>query len=147
MTKFRAIDCLRVYDRAKSENFSGKYTTLEQMQIMRAMYDSVQTYFIVAPDVGLLKLGKAKDVNKRFKTLCSSSPVPLEIRAVIPFTGELEPELSKRFASYKKLDSWLHYNDDMIEIVMLARSMRPSEFLTLLHEQKYISDEVFNSTY
>lgn len=36
-------------------------------------------YFIAAPSVGMIKIGKATSISQRFSGLQSSSPVPLEL--------------------------------------------------------------------
>ena len=64
-------------------------------------------YFIQSVYGGLVKIGSAKDVNKRLKILQTGSPVPLVIIKIYKdVDSSFEYELHNQFKQYRKYGEW-----------------------------------------
>lgn len=140
---YPAVECLRVYERAVGEKFAGSYSRVEKAMIMRAMYRTCQTYFVVSADANMLKIGQTKNLKKRLAALQGASPVPLEVRANVPFTERLEGALHEALAKHRHHGEWFVYSDELVELTMMARVLPPSKFLDLLFGQGLIPESVY----
>lgn len=79
---------------------------------------SQSVYFIRADHVGLIKIGIAQDVNQRLATLRTSSPVRLELLAVIRDGGQaLEARLHQRFAGARSHGEWFHPTPELLSYI------------------------------
>lgn len=67
-------------------------------------HDPETVYFVLGG--GLVKIGRAIDVDKRFRSLECGSPVPLELARVVPGERGLECDLHRYFAAYRKHGEW-----------------------------------------
>lgn len=74
-------------------------------------------YFIRGQSAGLIKIGIAKSVEKRLKTLQSGSPVLLVVLATMPGTGLTERELHHRFAHLRRHGEWFEPGDDLLAFI------------------------------
>jgi|HubBroStandDraft_2_1064218.scaffolds.fasta_scaffold272150_2 hypothetical protein len=63
-------------------------------------------YFILAPTLGLVKIGFSEDVGKRYNGLSHASPVELRFLHSIPGDVALERQFHERFAIYKTRGEW-----------------------------------------
>jgi hypothetical protein len=82
------------------------------------MAESGYVYVIYDPDVPAVKIGKAKDVQRRLKTFLTAN-YNLELIGVLPGYTKLEKELHRRF-EWAKIDrEWFH---PVPEILAIARS-------------------------
>lgn len=61
-------------------------------------------YFVAG--AGLIKIGVTTDVSTRFRGLCNSSPVPLELLGSYPGTRYDEGDLHEKFAHRRKHGEW-----------------------------------------
>ncbi|MDE2020540.1 MAG: GIY-YIG nuclease family protein [Patescibacteria group bacterium] len=66
-------------------------------------------YFALAPESGRLKIGVARNPAARFASLCSSSPEPLKLLAILEGDETLERELHARFSEYRTHREWFRY--------------------------------------
>ena len=63
-------------------------------------------YFIEAPANRLIKIGRSTDPHARLSRLRLMSPVPLEIRGVLPGDAKLEAALHSHFDELKSHGEW-----------------------------------------
>ena len=66
----------------------------------------MSVYFIVADEVGRVKIGTSVDAARRLKTIASMSPVPLRLAAVTNGHEGHEAKLHERFASARLHGEW-----------------------------------------
>lgn len=70
-------------------------------------YDGAScVYFIEAPANRLIKIGRSTDPHARLSRLRLMSPVPLEIRGVLPGDAKLEAALHSHFEELKSHGEW-----------------------------------------
>lgn len=69
-------------------------------------------YFILSAN-GLVKIGRSINIKSRFKSLCSMSPVKLELLHTIEGTHYTEVELHKKFDPIRSHGEWFYYTDDL----------------------------------
>lgn len=67
-----------------------------------------QVYFLYAPSVNLMKIGRSVEPERRFAELRLLSPVPLEVFGVIDGGAEKEFELHQRFSHLHSHGEWFH---------------------------------------
>lgn len=65
-------------------------------------------YFVLGEDSGRFKIGRAVDVEKRFRSLRTGCPEELSVYGVMPAVDPvaLERALHKRFARYRVRGEW-----------------------------------------
>lgn len=74
-------------------------------------------YFIQSLEGGLIKIGKAQNLKKRFANIQSMSPVPLKILAVVAGYHEAEIKLHQRFAHLRSHGEWFHPNKELLDYI------------------------------
>ena len=79
-------------------------------------------YFIFNADSNALKIGKAKNVYKRMKSLQTATPAYLKlIKAIDAKAGkeakEIEQSLHKQFEHLRLLGEWFKFNDELQEFI------------------------------
>lgn len=70
-------------------------------------------YFVLADDLGLVKIGYADNVRTRLDTLRGMSPVGLTLLARIKGDQVFERSLHKKFAHLKDHGEWFRYTMEM----------------------------------
>jgi len=85
--------------------------------IDQSWYEQDCVYLIAAKVVGLYKIGKAKDVGKRFSELNRASPVSLTLIDAIATCekDELEKLLHNRFAPLRRRFEWFELSVSEID--------------------------------
>ncbi|HCE09754.1 MAG TPA: hypothetical protein DEQ40_14370 [Oxalobacteraceae bacterium] len=81
-----------------------------------------QVYFILAEGLGLVKIGKASDLNLRLYALQVSSPVPLSILASVKGGHDVELALHRRFHASRQQGEWFRLTPDLQEFIEEAQS-------------------------
>lgn len=76
-------------------------------------------YFIINHELNSIKIGRAKNVEKRLKSLQTSSPVPLEIVKIIQVEGieearNMENSLHRRFSHLRMSGEWFKATPELI---------------------------------
>ena len=114
-----------IYTRHKNEwiNSSGKRFCLAQLRkdklsepllLTRGRIDDIAgcVYFIYSPGTGLVKIGKAVDIERRFREITTYSP-DAELLGVIETSVPYEHEsfLHKKFADLRVSGEWFEYRD------------------------------------
>lgn len=82
----------------------------------REQHDSY-VYFIEAPDLNRIKIGKAVDPEKRLATLQVGSPVQLKLIAKIPGGCSLERELHDAFSDARLDGEWFTFTKDIQDYI------------------------------
>lgn len=84
--------------------------------IDRYWYEQDCVYLIKATGIGLYKIGKAKDIGKRFIALNRISPVDLVLIDAIATSekDELEKSLHSKFAHLRRRFEWFELSDSDI---------------------------------
>lgn len=142
--KYSAIEAINLLSEAECKFYDGKsmrYSHDERRAIHRALVASTWTYFIVAPDVGMVKIGKAKNLKKRLATLRTGCPVPIEVRAAVRFTEGLEGWLHDALKDKRRDGEWFVYDEEMAEVVMCAKHGGTNGFLSFAVEKGYITED------
>jgi len=79
-------------------------------------------YFVLNEDCRAIKIGRAKDLNKRIKALQTASPVPLKLLKSVQLSSEkesheLEQSLHKRFSDFRMQGEWFRSEAELLEYV------------------------------
>ncbi len=75
-------------------------------------------YFIIAPQVNLIKIGFTKrNVNKRLHELSGQSPVAVELILSIPGTTQVESKLHKQFSEFNHHGEWFEYSSSLQQYI------------------------------
>ena len=75
------------------------------------MWNSPKTYFLLAPSVSLVKIGKSRDPMGRMAELRTMNAVPVEILTVIK---EKEAVLHKKFQYLRHHGEWFRVTPEII---------------------------------
>ncbi len=81
-------------------------------------------YFLLTEDEQRLKIGKSKTPRKRIHALRMTSPVWLEIAAIVPGYSNVEWWLHQRFSKHRLHGEWFKYEGDLRETVEALGSGR-----------------------
>lgn len=74
-------------------------------------------YFILADDLGLVKIGHADNVRTRLDSLRGMSPVGLTLIATIQGDQILERSLHKKFARLRDHGEWFRYTMEISQFI------------------------------
>lgn len=86
--------------------------TMEQKKRLYVLSSSLATvYFVAAPSVGMIKIGKTGNLPKRLATLKTFSPVPLELVMTIDYDEFLESRIHRYLAEYRSHGEWFSLCD------------------------------------
>lgn len=77
-------------------------------------------YFVQALDVGLIKIGLAKNIRKRLSGLDSQSAVALTFLGYVPGGRAVELELHARFGSHRVRGEWFHPVEELLALIAEA---------------------------
>ena len=79
--------------------------------------ESSQVYFMHAKNLGLVKIGFSKNVERRLTTLQTSCPDELELLKTIPGGRSVEEELHSRFEDYRQTGEWFKASPELIQYI------------------------------
>ena len=77
-------------------------------------------YFVGCREFSLVKIGFAKDPNRRLLSNQTGSPVKLEILALVSGDKQLEAKLHSLFEADRELGEWFRRGDDLDRLVSFA---------------------------
>ncbi|WP_243397468.1 GIY-YIG nuclease family protein [Crocosphaera subtropica] len=98
----------------------GKKIAIEQNKVIETEY----VYLIYSEVMNAIKIGRAKNVEKRFTSLQTAHPYPLKIIKTLKVSGkkaaiDLEKQLHQQFADYRLSGEWfkacealMNFSDD-----------------------------------
>lgn len=72
----------------------------------------VKTYIMQAGDAGHVKIGRARDVEARRRSLQTGSSVPLKVIRIIHF--DCERDLHQRYAGHRLHGEWFSFDHSML---------------------------------
>ena len=102
----------------------------------------MSVYFITARDIGICKIGVARDVEARRSSLQTASPVELVLEATLPGSRELEQRLHKRFAKHRVKGEWFTITDEIEKLIAEAAASPVLEFpVERTRRDQQLSDE------
>lgn len=81
-------------------------------------------YFLQHGEDGAIKIGFAKDIEKRIKQIQEISPVPLRLLAKIKGTMMKEAALHNRFKRYRLKNEWFTPASNLIEYIEKVNQIR-----------------------
>ena len=76
-------------------------------------------YFVHAPSVNLIKIGRSFDPERRFTELRLLSPVSLEVIGMIPGDSRKETELHTKFSALHSHGEWFFASKELIKFAHL----------------------------
>lgn len=82
------------------------------IQMERNKNQSISTYFFKNNSNGLIKIGKSVDIKTRKQAIQCGSGSELDILLIL--SGDIEFELHKKFAKYRKHGEWFQDSDGVI---------------------------------
>jgi len=111
---------------------AGRSVTVAETGQSRA--EAAFIYFIFNRDSNSIKIGRAKDVEQRLKSLQTSSPVPLELLKVIQVNSmkeaeNLERSLHAKFSHLRMSGEWFKAKQELINYLQNCESYNPQEFI------------------
>lgn len=71
-------------------------------------------YFITCDNSGPVKIGHAKDMEKRLRFLQTGNSKPLRIRAAAPGGQKEEAEYHRRFAKWRQHGEWFTRSPEIV---------------------------------
>jgi len=74
-------------------------------------------YFIEAPSIKLIKIGRTQDVKKRISELQVGSPVPLRLLGVVPGDSAMEKQIQDKFKHLRKHGEWFRESVQLLEYI------------------------------
>ncbi|MGB3493863.1 MAG: GIY-YIG nuclease family protein [Elainellaceae cyanobacterium] len=85
-------------------------------------------YFILNEDCQAIKIGRAKDLNKRIQALQTASPVFLKLLKSVQLSSEkesheLEQSLHKRFSDFRMQGEWFRSEAELLEYVTQSQGL------------------------
>ena len=86
-------------------------------------HKDIQGVYLIRAENGITKIGKTTDINSRFASMKSLSPLPLELVGFIKTFDEdrLEKELHNKYSFKRSHGEWFHLDgDDISEILRHA---------------------------
>ena len=82
-------------------------------------YAASWVYFILAPDVDLVKIGHthSRYPERRLHEIQGMCPVVLKRLAIMPGSWDDEQELHRKFAAYRSHGEWFRFEIEIIDFV------------------------------
>lgn len=71
-----------------------------------------KTYFVLCPNISLVKIGKTTDLTARLQSLRTMNASPIELLAIVP---DCEAELHNRFDEHRRHGEWFRACSAMVE--------------------------------
>lgn len=96
----------------------------EYEPVVQDQHGQSYVYFLQGGDSGLIKIGKANDVNKRIADIQRMSPVVLNILCAIKCKDahKLESELHNRFMKYRRHGEWFEPTKGIYDFIAEVKS-------------------------
>lgn len=88
-----------------------------------------RVYFVEADGLGLVKIGYALDVRKRFIALMTASPVRLTLLGTLPGGAKLEAAIHAQLADHRAHGEWFHKSAEVLAVVGTAQPAEGQEWL------------------
>lgn len=82
-----------------------------------------QVYFLHAPSVNLIKIGRSSDPERRFAEVRLISPVSLDVVGVIDGGSDVEAALHQKFSHLRSHGEWFHATADLMRFAVVESLM------------------------
>jgi hypothetical protein len=109
-------EMIDLYEKAKREGVRN-LTLLQKQQLYVFRHSLTTVYFIAAPDVAMIKIGKTVDLKKRMATLRTMSPAPLELACTIEYDAGLEARIHQYLKKYRSHGEWFHATKEVVDFM------------------------------
>jgi hypothetical protein len=77
----------------------------------------MSVYYVLAPDLGLVKIGYAKTPSVRFSKIQSDSPTRLVLVAIEDGGQEAEAQIHARFARHRARAEWFRHDGELADYI------------------------------
>lgn len=124
------------FEDIERRHLAGEKLSLDEdtkSRLVRAVRCITNVYFILAPDQLKIKIGQAKDVNKRLNSLRGSSPCELRLLASVRSYGDFEAYLHKKLAASRLHGEWFRADEQVLSVVEAAIDGGAREILAALN--------------
>ena len=74
-----------------------------------------QVYFLLAPDVRRVKIGRSIDIRRRLIEIRLLSPVMLELIGVVPGGSAVETMYHQRWSHLRQHGEWFQATDELLD--------------------------------
>lgn len=102
---------------AAERNRSAMFSLDDRCLALVAYFSLVDTYFVASVDHALIKIGKTKHIGKRFSSLQTMSPAPLELAYVVEYDVMLESRIHAHLAEYRAHGEWFHATPEVVDFI------------------------------
>jgi hypothetical protein len=105
-------------------------------------------YAIEAPAARKFKIGRTTDIEKRFGSLCTMSPVPLVLRGHLWLPDEAEAEAHIYLAEHRSHGEWFDAHQmviELVELIQLKKVMKISALLEMDRMLLTVAENAHNS--
>jgi len=124
------------FEDIERRHLAGEKLNLDEdtkSRLVRAVRCITNVYFILAPDQLKIKIGQARDVNKRLNSLRGSSPCELRLLASVRSYGDFEAYLHKKLAASRLHGEWFMADEKVLSVVEAAIDGGAREILAALN--------------
>lgn len=90
---------------------------LEKKALYLMAYSMTTVYFIVAPEVEMVKIGKTTDLEKRMATLKTMSPTKLQLGVSMDYDDWLESRIHKHFKEHRSHGEWFFADEPIVDFM------------------------------
>ena len=70
------------------------------------MQPDSQVYFLLAPSVGMVKIGRSIDIERRLQEIRLICPVPLDLLGYVPGSWDVETQYHRDWSSLRRHGEW-----------------------------------------
>lgn len=110
------IDIIELHDKVKRGEVAD-LSLMDKKRLYVAQYALVTTYFIAAPDVAMIKIGKTVNLAKRLAAIQSHCPVQLQVACEIDYDDGLEGRIHKHLKEYRSHGEWFHAEKEVVDFM------------------------------
>jgi hypothetical protein len=107
-----------------------KYIGIRPMRSASSKSERAGFVYLVRSAVGLYKIGRSRSVIDRFRSICTASPVAVELIHFISCDDRIsaEAQLHKRFNDVRRRGEWFELDDGQIREICQWACFRAGEF-------------------
>lgn len=138
----RKPNCLNI--RAKNELFCGECLSKnkkqsKEKQLLSKNRGKCWIYFIEMEGHDFIKIGKARDIEKRAKTLQIGTPYKINVLAKFYTFQQVEKCLHDLFSEYNERGEWFRKNPELLFLIEAIKSKHVPIYIEAF-EQDIISE-------
>jgi len=114
------IKAYETYDsvrEAAQKNNIDAFSLDDRCLALIAYWSLITVYFVASVDHALIKIGKTKDVARRFASLSNMSPAPLRLAYTVEYDVSLESRIHDYLSDYRAHGEWFHAAPEVVDFV------------------------------